>query len=60
MPMEHVFVQDHEGRKLTDEEVKEIFTPYEKFNPKLIPFDRAKEEGLYLSLIHISEPTRPY
>ena len=47
MPMEHVFVQDHEGRMLTNEEVKEIFTPYEKFNPKLIPFDRAKEEGLY-------------
>ena len=30
-----------------------------KPGPKLREFDRQMPEGIYLSLIHISEPTRP-
>ena len=58
MPMEHIAVQDHEGRQLTDEQVEELFTPYLKSNPKLISFDRAKAEGIYNNVAMYKEEFR--
>ena len=53
---------DQSISSLLDKQVKKLRDEQDELNKLLTRFlSRAKEnEDLYLSLIHISEPTRPY
>ena len=44
-------------KTLSNERTLQFFTIYENTEPTFLPIDRTR---YYLSLIHISEPTRPY